>query len=113
MWSRIANPRYRVFCFINNKTHHFLYIIYSKSTTKYYEVETHDVKERISKHNQHLYTNSFTKIANDWNLVLCFECINRDNALYLERFIKRMKSKVFIEKIIQKPDILIDVLPKK
>lgn len=78
--------------------HHFLYIVYSKSTAKYYVGETHDVHERISKHNQHLYSNSFSKIANDWDLVLFFECINRDDALYLERFIKRMKSKVFIEK---------------
>jgi putative endonuclease len=65
------------------------------------------------KHNQHSYSNSFTKIANDWQLVLAFECVNRTNALYLENFIKRMKSKVFIEKIISNSEILTDILSKK
>ncbi len=92
---------------------HFLYILYSKTCSKYYVGETHNIEERISKHNQHEYANSFSKIANDWQLVLSFECTDRNNALYLELFIKRMKSKVFIEKIIQKPEILNDILTKK
>ncbi len=92
---------------------HFLYILYSNSTAKYYVGETHTIEERILKHNQHLYSNSFTKIANDWQLVTTFECMNRADTLYLESFIKRMKSKVFIEKIILNPQILIDILNKK
>jgi putative endonuclease len=92
---------------------HFLYILYSKTSIKYYVGETHNIQERISKHNQHTYSNSFSKIANDWELVLSYECDDRDNALYLERFIKKMKSKVFIEKIISKPEILSDILSKK
>ena len=91
---------------------HFLYILHSKTSTKYYIGETHDVKERILKHNQHGYTNAFSKIANDWTLALNFECIDRNEALFLERFIKKMKSKIFIEKIIQNPEILKDILSK-
>ncbi|MEN9337288.1 MAG: hypothetical protein RLZZ500_2275, partial [Bacteroidota bacterium] len=34
------------------------------------------------------------------------------DALFLERFIKKMKSKVFIEKVIQNPEILTDILAK-
>ncbi|WP_310377466.1 GIY-YIG nuclease family protein [Flavobacterium sp.] len=45
---------------------HSLYILYSRSNIKYYVGETHNIEERILKHNQHLYSNSFTKIANDW-----------------------------------------------
>jgi putative endonuclease len=68
---------------------HFLYILYSKTSIKYYEGETHNIEERICKHNQHAYSNSFSKIANDWELVLSYECDDRDNALYFERFIKK------------------------
>ena len=75
--------------------------------------ETHDVHERIIKHNQHTYQNSFSKIANDWKLVLSYECSDRNEALYLESFIKRMKSRVFVEKIILNPKILLDILSKK
>ncbi len=92
---------------------HFLYILHSKHTNTYYTGETHDLEERISKHNKHSYENSFTKIAIDWEDVLIFECIDRNDALYLERFIKRMKSKLFIEKIISNPEILKDILLKR
>ena len=89
---------------------HFLYILYSEATKKYYIGETHNISERVLKHNKHSYQNSFTKTAADWNLVLTFECADRSTALYLEGFIKRMKSRVFIEKIIPNPEILADFL---
>ena len=89
---------------------HFLYILFSKSSAKYYVGETHNVETKILKHNQHSYSNSYTKIANDWSLSLAFECDTRGNAVYLENFIKRMKSKKFIEKIILDPTILNDIL---
>jgi len=92
---------------------HFLYILHSKSINTYYTRETHDVEERISKHNNHSYQNSYTKTATDWEEMLIFECTERNQALYLESFIKRMKSKVFIEKIILNPEILNDILSKK
>ncbi|MGG7034698.1 MAG: GIY-YIG nuclease family protein [Flavobacterium sp.] len=91
---------------------HYLYIIYSKTADKFYIGETQNLEERLQKHNEHLYNNSFTKIASDWKLVLQFNCINRDNALFLEQFIKRMKSRKFIEKIISQPNILNEILTK-
>jgi putative endonuclease len=102
------------FLFFNTQTmSHFLYILHSKTSSKFYVGETHDVQERILKHNQHEYANAFSKIANDWTLAISFECNDRSEALFLERFIKKMKSKIFIEKIIQNPEILSDILSKK
>ncbi|MFT3795077.1 GIY-YIG nuclease family protein [Flavobacterium sp.] len=92
---------------------HYLYILYSISADKFYVGETYNVSERIAKHNEHQYANSFTKIANDWKLVLSFECQNEQEANYLEKFIKRMKSKTFIQKIIDKPEILTDILSQR
>ena len=80
---------------------HFLYILFSKSKTKYYVGETHDLSQRLLRHNDHTYNNSFTKIANDWEVILTFECSNKIDALYLERFIKRMKSKIFLKKLFK------------
>ena len=91
---------------------HFLYILFSKSKTKYYVGETRDISQRLLRHNDHAYNNSFTKIANDWEVIFTFECSNKIDALYLERFIKRMKSKIFLKKIIQNPEILNDILSK-
>ena len=92
---------------------HCLYIIYSKSKRKYYVGETYSLDERLAKHNLHYYENSFTKIAQDWELKLAFECENKENAVYLEKFVKRMKSTIFIEKIITNSEILTDILLKK
>ncbi|PBJ13142.1 GIY-YIG nuclease superfamily protein [Flavobacterium sp. ACN6] len=103
-----------VFCFKHVFLQmHYLYILYSKSSEKFYIGETSDITERISKHRDHFYTNSFTKIANDWEVVLSFICNDRDEALYLEKFIKRMKSKIFNNKIIADPSILKDILNKR
>ena len=100
----------RVFCF---KMSHFLYILHSKSVDKFYVGETVDVAFRLNLHNNHEFLGSFTKIASDWEVQLIFENLEKNNILYLEKFIKRMKSKVFIQKIIQNPEILHDVLSKK
>ncbi|OYU82179.1 MAG: excinuclease ABC subunit C [Flavobacterium sp. BFFFF1] len=92
---------------------HYLYIVYSKSADKYYVGETYDVAERLLKQNNHLYDNAFTKIAHDWRVVLEYECLNESHAAYLERFIKKMKSRTFILKIINSPEILNDISLKR
>ncbi|MEO8516560.1 MAG: GIY-YIG nuclease family protein [Flavobacterium sp.] len=92
---------------------HFLYILFSKSKDKYYIGETSDVDFRLNLHNSHNFKNNFTKIADDWSVVLQFECYDKNDALYLEAFIKRMESKKFILKIIDNKDILLDILAKK
>jgi len=89
---------------------HFLYIIYSPSKNTYYVGETYNIDERLIKHREHSYSGSFTKIANDWITVLNHECSSKNDALFLETFIKRMKSKKFIIKVVENPTILTDIL---
>jgi len=89
---------------------HYLYILFSNSSQKFYIGETNNIQERILKHQNHFYSNSFTKIAEDWEIVLTFICNDRQEAVYLEGFIKRMKSKTFNNKIIADPSILKDIL---
>lgn len=89
---------------------HYLYIIYSRKADRYYIGETTDVHQRLIKHNQHYFSGSFTNIAEDWELKLSYEIKEREEALYLEKFIKRMKSRKFIEKIINYPEVLKDIL---
>jgi putative endonuclease len=92
---------------------HYLYILHSNAVDKFYVGETYDIENRVLNHNQHYYSNSFTKIANDWKLVFSFNCVDESEAIYLEKFIKRMKSTVFIQKIISNPKILDDILSKR
>lgn len=89
---------------------HYLHIIYSQTADKYYVGETSDVMVRVDQHNSHYFKNNFTKRANDWNVLVKYECRDREEALFLEKFIKKMKSRVFIEKVIANPEILKDIL---
>ena len=91
---------------------HYLYIIYSDSLNKYYVGETPDVDVRLAQHNSHYFKNNFTRSANDWKILLKYPCENKHEALFLEKFIKKMKSRKFIEKFVKNPEILLDILKK-
>ena len=97
------------FCYIYM---HYLYIIYSPKVNKFYVGETDNIALRLLKHNNHSYEGSFTKIAEDWEVVMSFECSSKSQSLSLEKFIKRMKSKIFIQKIIENPKILDEIISK-
>ena len=92
---------------------HFLYILFSASVDRYYVGETPVPDSRILQHNNHFFPKGFTKSANDWSQVLKKECKDKADAMYLERFIKRMKSRKFIEKVIDNPRILQEILDKR
>ena len=99
--------------FFVSMTMHYLYILYSKSVSRYYVGETSDIDNRLSQHNAHYFYKSFTKSAEDWEVVLSKKCSTKADSVYLERFIKRMKSSKFIEKIIEDRKILDEILLKK
>ncbi|KPM32690.1 Hypothetical protein I595_1116 [Croceitalea dokdonensis DOKDO 023] len=92
---------------------HHLYIIYSKKLDRYYVGETPEIGPRLAQHNAHHFKRSFTKGAEDWQLVFSKECKDRGDACYLERFIKRMKSRKFVKKVLERPCILDDILAKR
>ena len=78
---------------------HFVYIIYSESIDKYYVGKTKSVQNRLKFHNSKL-NKIWTKKGKPWILKTSFEFENSNLSSFAERFIKRQKSKIFIEKII-------------
>ena len=52
-------------------------------------------------------------MADDWEFVLLYECKAKEDAVYLEKFVKRMKSKKFIQKVIKNPQFLTEILNKR
>ncbi|WP_435255461.1 GIY-YIG nuclease family protein [Tenacibaculum sp. A30] len=92
---------------------HFLYILHSQTINRYYVGESINPENRLLQHNTHHYKSNYTKATSYWKIILTHSCQNKQDALYLERFIKRMKSKKFIEKIIANPSILNDILLRK
>ncbi|NNC70382.1 MAG: GIY-YIG nuclease family protein [Flavobacteriaceae bacterium] len=92
---------------------HYLYIIFSKQLNRFYIGESKNPELRLELHNTRHFKANFTKAASDWKLTLTFECKSKEDDLYLEKFTKKMKSRKFIEKIIENQTILKDILSKK
>ena len=83
----------------------FFYILFSASANKYYTgITSTTVAERIHKHNAGFYDKHFTSIASDWELKLEIEFVDFSLARKAELYIKRMKSRNFIEKLIGNSD---------
>jgi putative endonuclease len=85
---------------------HFIYILYSPSTSGYYIGETAFLDERLNGHNEGKHQSSYTKRASDWELYLLINCKDRKEALKIEKKIKSMKSTQYITNVKQYPEII-------
>jgi len=77
------------------------YILYSETLNKYYVGACQEsIEERILKHNTGFYgLKTFTSNASDWILYLKIETQDYAHAIRIERKIKSMKSRVYIENL--------------
>ncbi len=78
----------------------YTYIIYSKLTNKYYVGYTHDLILRLERHNSGWSKSTIAGIP--WELVYNEKFQNKSEAIKRENEIKRMKSRIYIEKLIKK-----------
>jgi len=77
----------------------FVYILQSDTSGRFYCGQTDNIPKRISQHNDP--TNTFTRTTKvfqgPWNLVWSRECIDRTEAIKLERKIKSRGIKRFLD----------------
>ncbi len=65
-----------------------------------------DLESRIAKHNLHEYgDHRFTAKTDDWELFLHIECSSYSQALKIEKYIKSMKSSIYIKNLTLYPEI--------
>jgi putative endonuclease len=84
---------------------YFLYILYSSNSDKYYVGVTENPERRLSEHNTSERT-TYTSKHRPWIMVALFEVKeNWGVALKIEKFIKKQKSRTFIEALVLKNDI--------
>jgi len=79
----------------------FVYVLYSSSLDKFYiGFTTLDPSERLNRHLDNYYKKiKFTSLADDWNIFWSLECNNALQAQKIERYIKSMKSRRYIENL--------------
>jgi len=84
-----------------------VYILYSPLLDSYYIGATSvSVQERYSRHLNHYYDNKYTAKADDWVLFFDFDCDSLSQAMKIEKHIKNMKSKKYIQNLRQYPEII-------
>ena len=75
--------------------HCYVYIIQSEKTKGYYIGQTKNVELRLNRHNVEENAH-FTYRDRPWILKAVLDCSNRNQAMKLEAFIKKQKSRVFV-----------------
>ena len=83
----------------------FVYILYSSALNKYYTGSCKDIYDRVHQHLNKVFPRAFTGKAKDWILYFLIENLGYKQARLIERHIKRMKSKIYIENFKEYPEI--------
>ena len=79
---------------------YYIYILYSVKSDKYYIGYTQDIYRRIDEHNN-IKFNTFTHKHRPWEVYALFQVSdNKAEAIKLERFIKKQKSRSLILQLV-------------
>ncbi len=80
----------------------YIYILFSPSVNKYYVGYTSHPAQRLKEHNEQESFNTYTSKFRPWRMEALFECGTKENqAIQVERFIKKQHSKRLIEQLLQ------------
>ena len=92
----------------------YVYILYSQNADKYYVGSTRiDPAIRLERHLEEYYGKlKFTKSANDWRLFFTIDCQSYSQALKIEKHIKQMKSRTYLNNLTKYPEISLKLLEK-
>lgn len=77
---------------------HFLYILYSEKIDQYYSGQTADIEKRVEKHNNG--HSQATKKGVPWEFKKAIPFKTKREAIQAENWLKRMKSREVIKRII-------------
>ena len=89
-----------------------VYILYSNQLHKFYIGSCENLDDRLIQHRAKSFKNSFTSLAEDWEVFYQISDLNYDQARKIERHIKKMKSKNYIENIKRFPEIMEKLIAK-
>ena len=89
-----------------------VYILFSEKLTRYYIGFTSNFDLRLDFHLNSNEQRKFTHNANDWITFLIIECQSKNQGLAIEKHIKKMKSKIYIQNLLLYPEIISKLLEK-
>ena len=90
---------------------YYIYILYSNSIDRYYVGYSQNPWIRFEQHLSNT-SDKYTGKAKDWDLKTIYSAENKSEVIRIERFIKKQKSRILIERMYQEDFIGIDNLAK-
>jgi putative endonuclease len=84
-----------------------VYILYSKKLGRFYTGSCLDFQFRFEDHLHKPYRRSFTSNSDDWQLFLLLENLSYHQARSIEKHIKKMKSKIYIQNLVKYSDLIV------
>ena len=83
-----------------------VYILHSEKLNRYYIGSCNSLDQRFLNHLNHKYKNSFTSKSDDWVIFLKVDGLEYHQVRNVEKHIKKMKSKKYIENLKLHPEML-------
>ena len=90
---------------------HTVYILFSEKLNKNYIGYTTDLNQRLIFH-INAKKEKFTYNAEDWKLIFSLKCNSKEQGLLIEKHIKKMKSKIYIQNLIKYPEMSLKLLDR-
>ena len=79
---------------------YYIYLLYSENYDRYYIGYTTNYELRLHHHNTQEYFNTYTSNYRPWRIAALFSCGDScKQAMQLERFIKKQKSRKLLERL--------------
>jgi putative endonuclease len=91
---------------------YYVYILYSEKLNKYYIGRTEDLELRLKFHNEPIESRKFTARGVPWILKWSARCNTLAQSVALEKYIKAMKSRRFIEQLLQDEIFSTEIIAK-
>ncbi|WP_310594100.1 GIY-YIG nuclease family protein [Flavobacterium sp.] len=98
--------------FVFSTMENVVYILHSQKLGKYYIGFTQNIDLRLDFHQNDVQTRKFTYKADDWELIFTIECKSKRQGLSIEKHIKAMKSRVYIQNLMKYPEMTTKLLEK-
>jgi putative endonuclease len=89
-----------------------VYILYSPKLNRFYTGSCRDLTYRFKQHTEKEFKKSFTSQVDDWELFLSMDDLHYNQARKIERHIKAMKSKVYIQNLKKHSELLQKLIKK-
>jgi putative endonuclease len=83
-----------------------VYILYSASLNKYYIGSCKEIESRLNDHLSKHFVGAFTSKASDWIIYLELNDLSYSQARKIELYIKKMKSRTYIQNLKKYPELI-------